>query len=202
MNNVYTEEAIAATKARLGLDGPSTSSTSTGSTQVFVSTTWDGASSPARRFFSLIQDRMVNSLILNLISLFFLTIISFATGLYFSTKVGTKVDYLATLFALFLHAFPGILLLILLQVFAAVTGLFPGHRIPGLSLSGGAGASSCSAISTISSCRSSARFSPVSAAPCGCIRATMLDQLGQPYITSLRSRGISRAAGLFRARVP
>ncbi len=189
-DNVYTEEAIAAAKARLGLDQPFYVQYGRWLRQVFVEQDLGRSLISRAPILFLIRDRMVNSLILNLISLFFLTIISFATGIYFSTKVGTKVDIWATLFALFLHAFPGILLLILLQLFAAISGLFPITAYPPFPPSEGPVRFGFSYLYHI--------LLPLIGAFLGgiggtmrMIRATMLDQLGQPYITSLRSRGIS-----------
>jgi len=138
----------------------------------------------------LIYSRMLNSLILNLISLVLITVISFALGVYFSTKAGTKTDLAVTFIALALHAFPGLLLLILLQLFASVTGLFPVTGYPPFPFSQAPVKFVFSYAHHI--------FLPLLSAFLGgiggtlrMIRATMLDQLGQPYITSLRSRGIS-----------
>ena len=138
----------------------------------------------------LLSTRIINSLILNLISLVFITIFSFALGVYFSTKAGTRTDYAVTFFALVLHAFPGLLLLILLQLFASVSGLFPVTAYPPFPFSEAPGKFIFSYSHHI--------FLPLLSAFLGgiggslrMIRATMLDQLGQPYITSLRSRGIA-----------
>jgi peptide/nickel transport system permease protein len=131
----------------------------------------------------------MNSLVLNLISLIFITIFSFGLGCWFSSKVGTKLDLAATFFALFFHAFPGILLLILLQLFALVTGLFPVTAYPDFPFRENPFKFIFSYSHHI--------FLPLLASFLGgfggtmrMIRSTMLDQLGQPYITSLRSRGI------------
>lgn len=138
----------------------------------------------------LIGSRLVNSVILNLISLVFITITSFALGVWFSSKAGTKTDLAATFFSLVLHAFPGILMLILLQLFASVTGLFPVTGYPDFPFSENPGKFVFSYAHHV--------FLPLLASFLGgiggtmrTIRATMLDQLGQPYITSLRSRGIT-----------
>jgi peptide/nickel transport system permease protein len=137
----------------------------------------------------LISSRIFNSLLLNLISLALITFFSFLLGVYFSTKAGTKTDLAVTFFALVLHAFPGILMLILLQLFASVTGLFPVTAYPPFPFSE----------APVKFVFSYSRhiFLPLLASFLGgiggtlrMIRATMLDQLGQPYITSLRSRGI------------
>jgi len=138
----------------------------------------------------LIRTRLINSLILNLISLFTITIFSFLLGVYFSSKAGTKIDIAATFFALFFHAFPGILLLILLQLFASFTGLFPVTAYPDFPFS------SAPVKFAFSYCHHV--FLPLFAAFLGgigstmrMIRATMLDQMGMPYIMALRARGIS-----------
>ncbi|MDR2102298.1 MAG: ABC transporter permease [Treponema sp.] len=137
----------------------------------------------------LIASRLFNSVILNLISLVLITFFSFFLGVYFSTKAGTKTDLAVTFFALVLHAFPGILLLILLQLFAALTGLFPVTAYPPFPFAEAPLRFTFSYMHHI--------FLPLLASFLGgiggtlrMIRATMLDQLGQPYITSLRSRGI------------
>jgi peptide/nickel transport system permease protein len=138
----------------------------------------------------LLSTRLVNSLILNLISLVLITIFSFALGIYFSTKAGTRTDVAVTFFALVLHAFPGLLLLILLQLFASVTGLFPVTAYPPFPYAEAPVKFVFSYMHHI--------FLPLLAAFLGgiggslrMIRATMLDQLGQPYITCLRARGIA-----------
>jgi len=138
----------------------------------------------------LISSRIVNSLVLSLISLVLITIFSFALGIYFSTKAGTRIDVAVTFFALVLHAFPGLLLLILLQLFASVSGLFPVTAYPSFPFSAAPAKFVFSYAHHI--------FLPLLSMFLGgiggslrMIRATMLDQLGQPYITNLRSRGIA-----------
>ena len=138
----------------------------------------------------LIGSRLLNSVLLNLISLVLITFFSFLLGVYFASKAGTKTDIAVTFFALALHAFPGILLLILLQLFASLTGLFPVTAYPPFPFHD-------APVRFVFS-YSHHVFLPLLAAFLGgiggtlrMIRATMLDQLGQPYITSLRSRGIA-----------
>lgn len=144
----------------------------------------------------LIGTRLANSVLLNMISLILITTCSFALGVWFSTKAGTKTDIAATFFALVLHAFPGILMLILLQLFAASSGFFPVTGYPGFPFSENPPRFVFSYAHHI--------FLPLLAAFLGgvggtmrMIRATMLDQLGQPYITSLRARGISERRVFF-----
>jgi peptide/nickel transport system permease protein len=137
----------------------------------------------------LIFSRLFNSVLLNIISLVLITFFSFLLGVYFSTKAGTPADLAVTFFALVLHAFPGILMLILLQLFASVTGLFPVTAYPRFPFQD-------APVQFVFSYAHHV-FLPLLSAFLGgiggtlrMIRATMLDQLGQPYITSLRSRGI------------
>lgn len=138
----------------------------------------------------LISSRIWNSVLLNLISLVFITVFSFLLGVYFSSKAGTRTDVAATFFALFFHAFPGILLLILLQLFASVSGLFPVTAYPDFSFDQ-------APVKFVFS-YSHHVFLPLFASFLGgvggtmrMIRSTMLDQMGMPYIMALRSRGIS-----------
>ena len=138
----------------------------------------------------LIKSRIINSIVLNLISLVFITVFSFLLGIYFSSKAGTKTDLAATFFALFFHAFPGILLLILFQLFASWSNLFPVTAYPSFSFSDAPLKFSFSYVHHI--------FLPLLASFLGgvggtmrTVRSTMLDQLGLPYIMALRSRGIS-----------
>ncbi|MBQ8012911.1 MAG: ABC transporter permease subunit [Treponema sp.] len=101
-----------------------------------------------------------------------------------------KLDLAATFFALFFHAFPGILLLILLQLFASVSGLFPVTAYPDFPISEAPVKFVFSYTYHI--------FLPLFASFLGgiggtmrMIRSTMLDQMGMPYIMALRARGIS-----------
>jgi peptide/nickel transport system permease protein len=138
----------------------------------------------------LIKSRLWNSVLLNLISLVFITTFSFILGVYFSTKAGTRVDTAATFFALFFHAFPGILLLILFQLFASITGLFPVTAYPDFTFAEAPVKFTFSYAHHI--------FLPLLTSFLGgvggtmrMIRSTMLDQMGMPYIMALRARGIS-----------
>ena len=185
-----TDDQLAARRAELGLDKPFYQQYFLWLKRVIVEHNL-GVSLISRAPVSfLLSTRIINSLILNIISLVFITIFSFALGVYFSTKAGTKADYAVTFFALVLHAFPGLLLLILLQLFASVSGLFPVTAYPPFPFSQAPGKFVFSYMHHI--------FLPLFASFLGgiggslrMIRATMLDQLGQPYITSLRSRGIA-----------
>ena len=185
-----TGDWAAAQRKELGLDQPFYVQYFKWLKQVFVNHDL-GVSLISRAPVSfLIGTRLWNSVILNLISLVLITFFSFILGVYFSTKAGTRVDLAVTFFALALHAFPGILLLILLQLFASLTGLFPVTAFPPFPFHDAPLRFFFSYWYHI--------FLPLLSAFLGgiggtlrMIRAMMLDQLGQPYITSLRARGIA-----------
>jgi peptide/nickel transport system permease protein len=186
----FTSEQFAAQRAELGLDKPFYQQYFRWLNRVIVHHDL-GVSLISRAPVSfLISSRLFNSVLLNIISLVLITVFSFLLGVYFSTKAGTPADLGVTFFALVLHAFPGILLLILLQLFASVTGLFPVTAYPPFPFSEAPLAFTFSYAHHI--------FLPLLSAFLGgiggtlrMIRATMLDQLGQPYVTSLRARGIA-----------
>ena len=189
-DNQFTEASIDAARARLGLDRPFYVQYARWLRQLIFERDLGRSLISRAPILFLIRNAMVNSLILNLISLVFLTAFSFALGIYFSSKVGTKVDFWATLVALVLHAFPGVLLLILLQLFAAISGLFPITAYPAFPAHEAPVRFAFSYLYHI--------LLPLIGAFLGgiggtmrLIRATMLDQLGQPYVTSLRSRGVT-----------
>ena len=189
-DNVYTEEQIAAAKARLGLDLPFYAQYGRWLYRVIVERDLGRSLISRAPILFLIRSRMINSLILNLISLLFLTLLSFATGLYFSSKAGTRVDLAATFVALLLHAFPAFLLLILLQVFAAASGWFPITAYPDFPFREAPLRFSFSYLHHVALPLLGAFLGGVGATM-RYIRATMLDQLGQPWVTALRARGIS-----------
>lgn len=188
-DSVYSEEQIAAMRSELGLDASFTVQYFSWLGRVFHGDLGISLISRAPVSF-LIRSRIVNSLILNLISLVFITVFSFLLGVFFSSKAYTRVDLAATFFALFFHAFPGILLLILLQLFASVSGLFPVTAYPSFPFSSAPVSFTFSYLYHV--------FLPLFASFLGgiggtmrMIRSTMLDQMGMPYIMALRGRGIS-----------
>lgn len=189
-NKVFNEDQMAILRSELGLDQPFTIQYLKWLKRVIVNHDL-GVSLISRAPVSfLIKSRIVNSITLNLISLVFITIFSFLLGVYFSSKAGTKTDVAATFFALFFHAFPGILLLILFQLFASATSLFPVTAYPDFPFSDAPGKFVFSYVHHI--------FLPLLASFLGgvggtmrTIRSTMLDQMGLPYIMAIRARGIS-----------
>jgi len=195
--NALTEEQIQEAKHRLWLDRPFYVQYLHWLYQVFVQHDLGRSLISRAPVLYLVGIRMLNSIILNLIELVFLTFISFALGIYFSSKAGTRVDPVVAFVSLFLNAFPGILLLVLLQMFASATGIFPVTAYPTESFDGNPLGFTFSYLYHI--------ILPLIGAFLGSIggslrliRATMLDQLGQPYITALRARGISEGRIYFR----
>jgi peptide/nickel transport system permease protein len=188
--NTLTDEQIREAKHRLWLDRPFYAQYFHWLHQVFVEHDLGRSLISRAPVLYLVGTRMLNSIILNLLSLVFITIISFALGLYFSSKAGTRIDPVVAFGSIFLNAFPGILLLILLQMFASATGIFPVTAYPTDNFDGRPLGFTFSYLYHI--------ILPLIGAFLGgiggelrLIRATMLDQLGQPYIMALRSRGIS-----------
>ena len=188
--NNFDEELLAKTREELGLDKPFYVQYFKWLKRVIVNHEL-GVSLISRAPVSfLLKSRIMNTIVLNLISLVFITIFSFILGVYFSSKAGTKLDVGVTFFALFFHAFPGILLLILMQLAASITGLFPVTAYPDFPASAAPVKFTFSYIHHI--------FLPLFCSFLGgvggtmrTIRATMLDQMGMPYIFALRARGIS-----------
>lgn len=188
--NIFDDAQLAKTREELGLDKPFYIQYFRWLKRVIVDHDL-GVSLISRAPVSfLLGSRLMNTLILNLISLVFITLFSFVLGVYFSSKAGTRLDVGATFFALFFHAFPGILLLILLQLFASITGLFPVTAYPDFPYSEAPLKFTFSYMHHI--------FLPLFCSFLGgvggtmrTIRATMLDQMGMPYIFALRARGIS-----------
>lgn len=199
----WTPEQIAAAKHELGLDQPFWEQYGHWLYRVVVEHDLGRSLISHAPVLFLVSTRMANSVVLALISLVVGTFASFSLGIWLSSKAGTKLDVGAALLALALNAFPAILLFLLLQVFAAATGWFPVTAYPTnaydspiafgfsflyhifLPLVGG----------LLGSVGGSLRM----------IRATMLDQFGQPYVTALRARGIDegriRFAHAFRNAV-
>ncbi len=186
----FQEEQMAALRAELGIDKPFYIQYAKWLKRVFVHHDLGVSLISRAPVGFLIRSRLWNSLLLNLISLVLITTASFALGVYFSSKAGSRLDVGVTFFALFFNAFPGMLLLILLQLFASVTNLFPVTAYPDFPFD------AAPAKFVFSYGRHV--FLPLLAAFLGgaggtmrMIRATMLDQMGLPYIFALRARGIS-----------
>ena len=189
-NKNYTDEQMNQLREELGLDKPFYVQYFKWLNRVIVHHDLGTSLISKAPVSFLIKSRLWNSVLLNLISLVFITIFSFLLGVFFSSKAGTKIDLGATFFALFFHAFPGILLLILFQLFASISGAFPVTAYPDFTFSDAPAKFTFSYMHHI--------FLPLFASFLGgvggtmrMIRATMLDQMGMPYIFALRARGIS-----------
>lgn len=188
--NIFSEQQLEKTRAELGLDKPFYIQYFKWLKRVIFEHDL-GVSLISRAPVSfLLGSRLINTLILNLISLVLITFFSFGLGVYFSSKAGSRLDVGVTFFALFFHSFPGILLLILIQLVASITGLFPVTAYPDFPFSASPVKFTFSYMHHI--------FLPLLCSFFGgfggtmrMIRATMLDQLGMPYIFALRARGIS-----------
>lgn len=186
----FSDEQMASLRAEFGLDKPFYVQYFKWLNRVIVHHDL-GTSLVSRAPVSfLIRSRIWNSVLLNLISLVFITFFSFLLGVYFSSKAGTKLSVGVTFFALFFHAFPGLLLLILLQLFASVTGLFPVTAYPDFPFGDSPVKFTFSYMHHV--------FLPLFASFLGgvggtmrMIYSTMQDQMGMPYIFALRARGIS-----------
>lgn len=195
-DNQYTDEMVQAFKARLGLDRPFYEQYFQWIGRVLRGDLGRSLISRAPVSF-LIADRMRNSLILNLISLVVLSVASFVLALWLSTQAGKPVDYIAGFVGLVLNAFPSLLLLILFQLFAASTRLFPVTAYPsGLTFEDNPPAFVLSYLHHIALPLLAAFVGGVGATM-RIVRATMLDQLGQPYVTALRARGIPEGRIVF-----
>ncbi len=186
----FQEDQMAALRAELGIDKPFYIQYAKWLKRVFINHDLGVSLISRAPVGFLIRSRLWNSLLLNLISLVLITTASFALGVYFSSKAGSRLDVGVTFFALFFNAFPGMLLLILLQLFASVTRLFPVTAYPDFPFDASPAKFVFSYGRHV--------FLPLLAAFLGgaggtmrMIRATMLDQMGLPYIFALRARGIS-----------
>ncbi|MDR0313153.1 MAG: ABC transporter permease [Treponema sp.] len=189
-DNIMTDEQLAARRASLGLDQPFYVQYFRWLNRVFVHGDLGTTLISHAPVTFLLISRMWNSILLNLIELVLITVFSFLLGVYFSSKAGTMADPFVAVFSLILHAFPGILMYILFQLFAYITKLFPVVAYPFFPYGEDPGGFVFSYMHHI--------FLPLLAAFLGglggtlrMVRAIMLDHLGQPYITSLRSRGIA-----------
>lgn len=88
-----------------------------------------------RPVFDVVRERLPYTLFLLSTSIILSTIISFAVGVYFAWKRGTKVDILGTNICMFIRSTPHFWLgMILLLVFAYYYPIFPlfGARTPGI----------------------------------------------------------------------
>ncbi len=192
----FSEEAIAAAKARLGLDKPFYVQYVRWLKQVFIDRDLGRSFISRAPILFLVQQRMINTLVLNTLSLIVLTVLSFSISIVLSAFSTSKYDFFIAFTAILLSSIPGILILTLLQLFAASTGLFPITGYPPFSF--------VEAPLQFIFSYSYHIFIPLLGSfligigsTLRMVRATMLDQLGKPFIRVLRSRGISEKRILF-----
>lgn len=196
---VFTQDQIDAKKRELGLDLPFFMQYGRWLYNVFIRHDLGKTAIEKTPVLALILPRLGNTIVLNLISLFFLTLFSFVIGIVASIlpSKAPVSDLLVNFFGLFFHAFPYLLLLILLKLFAYFSGWFPIRAYPShLTLAEDPLRFGFSYLYHI--------FLPLLGAFLGgvgatmrMIRSTMLDQLNQPYIKALRARGVSERRILF-----
>ena len=189
-NVEFSEEMLMNAKRKLGLDLPFYSQYFRWLKRLFINGDL-GTSLVSRTPISfLLRYRMINSFVLAFISLVVLTLVSFALSLFFSRFSNSRWDAVILSVTSILRAIPMVVLFLLLQFLAAVTGWFPVTAYPSFSF--------LDAPISFFFSYSYHIFLPIFGAFLGGIggtmryvRSTLLDQLGQPYITVLRSRGIS-----------
>jgi len=144
----------------------------------------------------LIRQRLLNTLLLSAISLAITSAVAFALGIFFSSKAGSRADLAGSFATLLALSIPPLVVLLGLQFFAFVTGLFPVVGYPRFPFWYDRVAFVFSYIrhvfilvlaNLIIGAGVSLRMT----------RALMLDQVGLPYMISLRSRGISERRVFF-----
>ena len=188
-NIEFTDEMIARAKHELGLDLPFYKQYARWLKQLFINHDLGTSLVSRTPILFLIRHRLINSFVLAFLSLIVLTVVSFSLSLFFTRFSHTRWDGVILTVTSILRAIPQVFLFLLLQFFAAITGLFPVTAYPSIVFLQ-------EPIRFIFSYGYHV-FLPILGAFIGGIggtmryvRATLLDQLGQPYITVLRSRGI------------
>ncbi len=196
VDNQFDEEMIATAKARLGLDRPFYIQYFNWLKRLFVDRDLGRSFISRAPILFLVQQRMVNTLVLNFLSLITLTVISFIVSVLLSAIGTSKYDVIVALVAILLRSIPGVLLLTLLQLFASLSGWFPITGYPAFAFlqapfrfifSYGYHVFIPLLGSFLIGIGSTLRL----------VRATMLDQLGKPFIAVLRSRGVPERRILF-----
>ena len=92
-DSVFSEEQLARLRAEMGLDQPFTIQYFHWLERVLVHHDLGVSLISKAPVSFLIKSRIINSLVLNLISLVFITIFSFLLGVYFSSKAGTRIYF-------------------------------------------------------------------------------------------------------------
>ena len=139
---------------------------------------------------SLLRDRLLNTLLLNTISLAITAAVAFALGIFFSSKANSSADVAGTFVTLFAYSIPPLAVLLGLQLFAFVTGLFPIVGYPRFPFWYDRVAFVFEYVRHVFILVLANLIIGVGAS-LRMTRMLMMDQIGQSYIVSLRSRGVS-----------
>ena len=146
---------------------------------------------------ALVMPRLRNTILLMSISLAVSMSAAVALGVFFSTRAGSKADLAVTSFAVFLHSLPPLAVLLGLQLFAFRTWLFPVSGVPVPTMAPNLAAFVLMYLHHIF-LLVLANFVFTFGYSQRMAKMFMLDQVGQPYIIALRSRGFSERRILFR----
>jgi len=145
----------------------------------------------------LIRQRLFNTALLNAVSFAITSALAFALGILFSARPGSRADFAATSFALFLYAIPPLAVMLGLQVFARTTWLFPVAGLPVRSMAPNLAAFAlmyAHHIFLLVVANFAFGFGPT----LRMVKMLMSDEIGKPYVLALRSRGMAERSVLFR----
>ena len=145
----------------------------------------------------IIRQRLFNTVLLNAISFAITAALALALGVRFSARAGSRADLALTFFALFLYSIPPLAVFFGLQLFAFVTWLFPVAGLPVRSMAPNVFAFALMYAHHIF-LLVLANFVFGFGVALRMTKMFMLDQLGQPYVLALRSRGVPERRILFR----
>ena len=146
---------------------------------------------------SLVMPRLRNTFLLASISLVISMSAAVALGVVFSFRSGSKADLAVTSFAIFLHSLPPLAVLMGLQVFAFRTLLFPISGLPVPAMAPNLASFVLMYLRHIF-LLVVANFVFTFGHGQRMVKMLMLDQVEQPYIVALRSRGLSERRILFK----
>jgi len=144
----------------------------------------------------LMRERFLNTLFLNIISLSTITLASVLLGSLLARRAGGRMDLAANFAALALYSLPPLMVCILLQILAFMTGLFPITGFPRFSFASAPGAFVPAYIHHVF-LLVMVHFAQGFGEGMRETRALVLDQISRPYMLSLRMRGISERRALF-----
>jgi len=146
---------------------------------------------------ALVMPRLRNTILLMSISLVVSMSAALALGVFFSMRAGSKADLVVTSFAVFLQPLPPLAVLLGLQIFAFRTWLFPVSGMPVPAMAPNLAAFALMYLHHIF-LLVVANFIFTFGYSQRMAKMFMLDQIGQPYIVGLRSRGFSERRILFK----